>query len=157
VRNDFLERQAMAASSYIIEVQAQTRGEEAQGARALARVLNDIGVEVRQFRADPSTMDSGSALQFLVASPGDIPEVGRAIADWLRRTRTFKITVQTDDGTLGLIDATTGADVAEQVKTVLAGARLNRVITGTGNVITSGAVSGVVPIEPWSGPKKSSR
>jgi hypothetical protein len=146
----------MPAQRYMIAVKAENPSDESQGVRELAWVLSEIdaNLDVRLIRADPYTQDSASALQFVVTSPSDLPKVGRTIAEWLRRRDIYKITVQTEDGR-SLLDAAAGADVAERVTTFLTGERLNRVITGTGNVITGGAVSGVVPVEPWPEPKKS--
>jgi len=128
-----------------------------RGVAELNQMLRETeALDVRLVRADPSTQDFGSAVHVLAASPSAVVEITRVLTKWLLRNQ-YSLTVDIAEGTQSLLDAASfDPDLAKRIREVGSGSRLNRVINASGNVVTStGAVSGIAPLEPWPKPKHS--
>jgi hypothetical protein len=150
----------MATQRYIIGVTGEQVDDATayEGAAELVRMLRDSeGLDVSLVRGDAATMDFGRAINVLAASPSAVKEITRVVAAWLRRNPSSTLSVNTADESQSLLEAASfDPDLARRITEYHPGQRLNRVISPSGNVVTStGAVSGVVPVEPWPDPKQS--
>lgn len=148
----------MATQQYTIGAREADAALAGRVAEELFRVLREIeALDVRLVRADRETMDFGSAVHVLAASPTAAEKIMRVLAEWLRRNPSCALTVHAADGTRSLSDAASfGPELAGRITEVGAGSRLNKVINAEGNVVTStGGVSGIAPVEPWPEPKQS--
>src|SRR5688500_20008644 len=88
----------MAEETYKICIEADDDISALRGMPSLINILREAPgvVEVARQKADDATMDLGSILT-IVASSGAVLAIAQGIADWIRRNRGVRLTIEKDE------------------------------------------------------------
>jgi hypothetical protein len=139
----------------ILAARAESQADAARLVFELANTLREHDVRAALIRADPTTMDVGTAID-VVLEANQIMALARILSAWLQRRPKAEISIQGEGDATIVADALTAfdGDSARRVSVVETDSRIGRVISPSGNVIVSGHSIGVVPIDPWPEPQK---